>query len=441
MTGRPFEHTSPPVTTRTSEIETGLELRVPRIAPFQSDFTENASLQLRQTLSLPARLYSVGDNPDHLWTSQRQQRMTGSPTTGHVVDIDWPMVGTSSERLPPRVQRWMGRHVPEACPHSISKSYWSGDLGFRLDAVNIAMARKSYRTLWLRRFPDNMDARGLLYNPTWWLSNIKVLCASQWVLDAHQLLLARSLGLISKLPAISEDQIEDMNKGDAFVKFLAICQIFWLFIQLIVRRQQGMPITQLEVLTLAFTVCSILTYCMLYNRPKDVQTTRQIHATRYPTPEEMTRIANRGPRVYSGPRYNSAIPNNAVHKTRWYYLPLSSITAILIFGSLHLVAWDFEYPSSLQKTLWKASTIATLTTIPALVLFDDIIWLTMKLPPEWSFLKYSVLTLISIVGETLCWSVFIAARLFILWESVNSLRYQPPETFRSTWAANVPHAG
>lgn len=155
----------------------------------------------------------------------------------------------------------------------------------------------------------------------------------------------------------------------------------------------------------------------------------------------MTRIANRGPRVYSGPRYNSAIPNNAVHKTRWYYLPLSSITAILIFGSLHLVAWDFEYPSSLQKTLWKASTIATLTTIPALVLFDDIIWLTMKLPPEWSFLKYSVLTLISIVGETLCWSVFIAARLFILWESVNSLRYQPPETFRSTWAANVPHAG
>lgn len=119
-----------------------------------------------------------------------------------------------------------------------------------------------------------MDARGLLYNPTWWLSNIKVLCASQWVLDAQQLLLARSLGLVSKLPAISEDQIEDMNTGDAFVKFLAICQISWLFIQLTVRRPQRMPIIQLEVLTLAFTVCSILTYCMLYNRPKDVQTTR-----------------------------------------------------------------------------------------------------------------------------------------------------------------------
>lgn len=348
---------------------------------------------------------------------------------------------TSSERLLPQVQKFEDRHASKACPHSMPMSYWSGDLDFHLDAANITTARKSYETFLWYQFSDNVEGEFSLDNAACWPSNLKVLCTSEWVLDAKQLLLARSLGIISRLPAISEDQIEDMNKGDAFVKILAICQISWLCIQLIVRRKQGMPMTQLEVLTLAFTICSVLTYIMLYNRPKDVQTTRQIHATRYPTPKEMTRIAHRGPQVYLGSRYNSAIPNNAIHRTRGFYLPLSSITAILIFGSLHFVAWGFEYPSPIQKTLWKASTIATLTTFPAMLLFDGINWLAMKLPPQWSVRDYSVQRLYFIVGNTLCWPVFVAARLFILWESVNSLRYQPSETFRSTWVADIPHAG
>jgi hypothetical protein len=38
-------------------------------------------------------------------------------------------------------------------------------------------------------------------------------------------------------------------------------------------------------------------------------------------------------------------------------------------------------------------------------------------------------------------AVFVAARVFILVEAVRSLAYQPPETFRTTWAANIPHVG
>jgi hypothetical protein len=48
-----------------------------------------------------------------------------------------------------------------------------------------------------------------------------------------------------------------------------------------------------------------------------------------------------------------------------------------------------------------------------------------------------------IYGAALALSVvlFVAARAFILVEIVRSLGFQPPETFRTTWAANVPHAG
>lgn len=35
-------------------------------------------------------------------------------------------------------------------------------------------------------------------------------------------------------------------------------------------------------------------------------------------------------------------------------------------------------------------------------------------------------------------SIF-SSRLFILVEALRLLAYQPPEAFRNTWAANVPH--
>jgi hypothetical protein len=38
-------------------------------------------------------------------------------------------------------------------------------------------------------------------------------------------------------------------------------------------------------------------------------------------------------------------------------------------------------------------------------------------------------------------AMFVAARLFILVEVVRSLAFQPPETFRTTWVASVPHVG
>lgn len=253
------------------------------------------------------------------------------------------------------------------CPHSLRTSRLSGNTVWRPDPINTAVAHTAIATLQMKHLGDESDIRKFLWNPIMWLTNLRVLCGNRWALDANQLLLARELGIIKRLPSISEDEINDLNKSDMFVKSLAVCQISWLCIQLSTRLARGMPTTQLEVVTLAFTVCSILTYCLFHSRPKDVQTVREVEASRYPTPQELIRIANLGPRIFGSCRQDVAIPNNSMHTRKGPYFPFSAVFAVIIFGSLHLIAWNYEYPSLVERTFWRASVVITLVAFPVML--------------------------------------------------------------------------
>lgn len=143
-----------------------------------------------------------------------------------------------------------------------------------------------------------------------------------------------------------------------FVKSLAAGQISWLCIQLGARRGRNIPTTQLEVVTLSFAVCSLITYLLLYNRPKGIQTTLEIVAARYPRPDESARITNIGPATFGPYRSELSIPNNSIHYSHGpcYFHP-AIIASLVIFGGLHFVAWDYAYPTQIEKTLWLASSI------------------------------------------------------------------------------------
>jgi hypothetical protein len=285
----------------------------------------------------------------------------------------------------------------------------------------------------MQQFGDESLANSFLHtSPFRWLRNLRALCGDRWSLDGSQLAHARKVGIIEKLPRMTEDEIDDLNKGDVFLKVLAVVQIMWLCIQLITRLSRRLPTTQLEVVTLAFAVTSITTYALLYNRPKDVQTVREVYAIRYPTPAELTQLTTMGPQCMLGNRSDISISNSSAH-SRTIREHILSFTAILIvFGGMHLLAWNYEFPTQVERRLWQASAIVTLATMPIFVLLGVIVgmfgdaWYTDVLL-TWVF---AILT-----------AVLIAARLFILVEVVRSLAFQPPETFRTTWAANVPHVG
>ncbi|KAG1781124.1 hypothetical protein EV702DRAFT_1074077 [Suillus placidus] len=73
-----------------------------------------------------------------------------------------------------------------------------------------------------------------------------------------------------EMPIIVEADIEDRSKGDALSKGIAILQLAWFVLQLIARYVQNLPITLLEIDTLAVAALTSIAYGFWWKKPKDV---------------------------------------------------------------------------------------------------------------------------------------------------------------------------
>jgi hypothetical protein len=322
--------------------------------------------------------------------------------------------------------------------------------------------------------------------------NLVALQGNTWVLDARQLYYARHIGLIT-LPDLPGYSLNDKNKGDLLVKILAVFQITWLIVQLITRTTRGYPSTQLEIMTLAFAACSLVTYLISLRKPQDVRVPIRIQAQRFPTPSEILTIANYGPVVWfdvilflrwSSGRKRYWIPNTASHyvgERRWLGIRwqrfgtfwLGSAVGAIIVGVLHILAWQFVFPTPAERILWRVASVLTLT-IPvayvvlgnvALAFFIVVARLSSRKTSSKDFKSkakrsseavtnktnsffeifersprllrtartyYSVLSFVGI-------STYSLIRLFIIIEAFRSLAYLPPQAYIATWTSNIPH--
>ncbi|KAG6915238.1 hypothetical protein DXG01_012570 [Tephrocybe rancida] len=82
---------------------------------------------------------------------------------------------------------------------------------------------------------------------------------------------------------ISEKAIQDRSKGDALSKCLVLTQVTWFVLQVLARAVQHLAITELEIVTLAFTVLNFITYLCWWNKPLDVNDPIQLRSA-YHTP-------------------------------------------------------------------------------------------------------------------------------------------------------------
>lgn len=72
-------------------------------------------------------------------------------------------------------------------------------------------------------------------------------------------------------PIISEEEIKDKSKGDAFFKALAILQLLWFVLQVVVRASIHLDITPIEITTCALVVATIFMYWSWWNKPLNAQ--------------------------------------------------------------------------------------------------------------------------------------------------------------------------
>lgn len=259
-----------------------------------------------------------------------------------------------------------------------------------------------------------------------------------WVLDSKQLALARSFGVLRKLPCFSKEEIDDKSKIDGLMRLLAVIQVFWLAVQLIARRVAGTPSSALEISTVAFSACAIIIYLTEWAKPKDIGVPFYIDTDAVVSPATFSTIAEAAPITFLQAR-RYYIAQSCVHQVvegRFQkkhidrMMVLMTIVSITLYGGIHLFAWNLDFPTPVEQLLWRiaALTVAIAPTISALlVTLEDVVSHRTDKVSQWSVIVLA--------------PAYLAARLYIIVESFRSLYFLPPEAFVATWAANAPHIG
>lgn len=77
---------------------------------------------------------------------------------------------------------------------------------------------------------------------------------------------------IIKPSALKKSDIKDRDKSDPFSKLFTLLQTTWVTVNIIARRAYDLPISPLELSTVAYVTCALVTYLAWWNKPKDVDT-------------------------------------------------------------------------------------------------------------------------------------------------------------------------
>ena len=345
-----------------------------------------------------------------------------------------------------RFRRWEddASHGPSAhVQHETAQSHAVGELRWTADASNTALVKAALEQTHVQDFLTVQDRETYLLFPDLWYVNLLALQGNIWSLDVCQLLLARKMGIIKKLPQISQNELDDRSEGDSFVKGLALVQVVGLFVQIVARGAASLPPAQLEIAVIAFALSAFIIYILLWNSPQNVGTPVYISAARRPSRQELSRLAIRGPDIYPTIRWNHLIPNHAIHCMDYNIyideLSLGVVVGAVVFGALHCAAWNLRFPTSIEQLLWRVAAVIT-TAIPLVWIAPNKIvrvlrknTIKQKSQSSQTYTKiFDGLLVVLIVP-------YIVARLYIMVELFRSLLFLDPKTFASTWSSNIPH--
>lgn len=249
----------------------------------------------------------------------------------------------------------------------------------------------------------------------------------RYSLKAPELCFLAKRGLIADFPCITEDEIRDKSKEDILMKLLPMGQIIWLIVQLSVRKANGLPSTQLEIATLSFGVCTLLTYAFWLYKPKDIHEPVRMPLTRHLSASlkaGFRRVQRESDRDTDAKGVHGHYVRLKPFKQRVSVMDVGILVGGVVFGAIHCAAWDFEFPSPVEQKLWRVASAVTIALLPAYFLLIAV--LGEHLGTIWLMLV------------TLTYGVF---RIIILVLTFRSLLHSPPGVFVQTWTASFPHFG
>ncbi|KAJ6020877.1 hypothetical protein N7540_006381 [Penicillium herquei] len=295
--------------------------------------------------------------------------------------------------------------------------------------------------------------------------------------DAQHILHLLELNFI-ELPRILPEEIDDRSKSDPFMRIIAVGQILWVLLQIIARAAKGLAVTQLEVTVLAFAGCAVGMYALNWYKPKGVSLPCIIHCAKprkeveeeiedkfFQDPNELAQgvVIDILKDLMPAGKGDSRIHNTFSNGDTDWHTDWVVIIGSMAFGAVHLIAWDFHFPTRIEKILWWASALWCSCCVPVLGLFTFILSRILDFDQElvdrtedyvleerkgfallkrWS-LEASVIIMITLTAVLagiwiLLAIAYIVARLYIFVEMFRTLCFLPPDAYVGTWAANLP---
>ncbi|KAF7974345.1 hypothetical protein HWV62_12410 [Athelia sp. TMB] len=175
------------------------------------------------------------------------------------------------------------------------------------------------------------------------------------------------------------EELANQSKGDALSKGVAILQTLWFVMQCIARRIEHLPLTSLEVMTLAYTVITVAMYIVWWDKPLSVSCAVRVPEEKVEE-EEPSEYATFGEQVmayvignqdtyvdlrkcHRVPTFWAGVPGEEV-----LYADMIALVVAMAFGAVHCIAWSNTFQSHFERQLWRASAITIIVTPAALVL-------------------------------------------------------------------------
>jgi hypothetical protein len=258
----------------------------------------------------------------------------------------------------------------------------------------------------------------------------------------------REAGVLRRLPHVTTEEINDKSKSNSFARIITMFQIIWMIVQVIARATRHLAISQLEIAVVAFAACAIIIYGLNWNKPKGVNVAYTLLQYHEEIPEQVitvlkdrpmlnqiffSELATFCPDVFGIKKFFSLVFGFAEVSTLG--APISNEDKIedrsksnigfgigsVVFGALHIAAWNFVFPTRVEQILWRATSLYC-TSFILFVVFDAL--LPRKIQGTYA------------IGVSI---LYFLSRLFLVVEIFRTLCFLPPSAYVSTWASNIPN--
>jgi hypothetical protein len=258
------------------------------------------------------------------------------------------------------------------------------------------------------------------------------------------------------IPFVTEEEIKDKGKSDAISKFIVLFQTLWFIIQCIARGIKHLPLTELEIVTLAYAMMNLFVYIFWWDKPHNVGCPIRVYenvASRRRTPAKwvtgvlgilqtvaiyvigmqdkfvMLSRESKAPMFWSG-GVDDLISADVVSMRA----SLGPSILGIAFGAIHCIAWPYIFPSHVELVLWRTSSIAMLAVPLLSATFCAVV------TPGKEHILNVLITALCVILLTLSSWLYIAARIATIVMAFTTLRSLPSEAFIVVdWTTFIPH--